>query len=356
MAIPTSPLNKAIALASDGIKRTLHPDGSLPAEPPSAPPTFTTSVTETTITASIVAANGADSYRVRVDSGTSVSGLTVSGLTSGQQYSFQVQGVNNYGSSAWSTAALVSTASTGNTPFFTDDFASGDLSKTGNGFAWTSPTNTSVEIGAGRLSGNALRFPMGPDVLCEDSSAEQRFQLTSSPGTGKQEVWFEYYWYLPANYIHRSQAACSSDNTSHQKFFAAWADNYASDSDSSVIMELWRTNDTTSYYRTICRGGTCEVAEYFPRYPDRTTIVASQRGQWLLTRIHIKVHPTDSVIEAWVDGTLQYRRTGTGLWTGVRDFIRNGYLMGYSNGGYTDVTVFYIDEFKVWDTDPGWGG
>ena len=40
--------------------------------------------------------------------------------------------------------------------------------------------------------------------------------------------------------------------------------------------------------------------------------------------------------------------------TGRADFLLNGYLMGWSNSGYSEATNIYIDDFKLYDTNPGW--
>ena len=98
--------------------------------PPSAPPTFTTSATDTSITATITAANGATSYSIRISTDnatwTSFTGtLTATGLTASTSYYVQTQGINSAGSSSWSTSITQSTASSApaqGTVLFSDNF------------------------------------------------------------------------------------------------------------------------------------------------------------------------------------------------------------------------------------------
>ena len=76
--------------------------------------------------------------------------------------------------------------------FFTDDFETGDLSKTENGFEWSSTDYKTVETPNGTLG---LKFKYGPDNLNEDSWQERRFSL----GKDYSEFWLKYDLYLPEN-------------------------------------------------------------------------------------------------------------------------------------------------------------
>ncbi|MDG5498954.1 fibronectin type III domain-containing protein [Marinobacter sp. BGYM27] len=77
---------------------------------PSAPPDFTVVKSTNSITAVVTQANGATSYKVRVNSGSGVSGLTASGLDAETEYPFSVMGINADGASEWSTAVDVTTS------------------------------------------------------------------------------------------------------------------------------------------------------------------------------------------------------------------------------------------------------
>lgn len=328
-------------------------DGSAPAEAPHAPPAFTASSTASSITATITAANGATRYEVRVDGGAAVEGLTVPGLSSGVTYAFQVQGVNAHGASAWSEAVDVTTEAGGVAPLFEDDFESGDFGSSRNGFSWAAPSgDVSVSTENPRSGSHSARFAFGPNANGDDDTAEMRFALSAVPGTGPEEVWFEYDWYVPPNYEHRSQGG-----SSHHKFFAVWNDTYNPGSDGvQAVMELWRTSSQSSYFRTICYGATCDVRPAY--YHNGDFVTPAVLGQWNEVKIHLQPGSSgDGLIEVWLNDVLKYRLTGVDYWPtgGAAPYFRRGYLMGYTNGGYDELTVFYIDNFKVFDADPGWG-
>lgn len=88
--------------------------------PPSAPPVFTTVAGSNSISAVVSNPNGATRYNVRVDSGTAQDGSVATGLTPEQTYSFQIQGENDDGVSAWSTATNETTTAVGAYTALTD--------------------------------------------------------------------------------------------------------------------------------------------------------------------------------------------------------------------------------------------
>ena len=89
-------------------------------------------------------------------------------------------------------------------------------------------------------------------------------------------------------------------------------------------------------------------------------------GQWSQIRVHLKAASsagaTNGVSELWVNGALAYQKTNGdfsnlngGQLNGIYPaLLHNGYLMGYTNGWYSVNTTIYIDDFKIYDTDPGW--
>lgn len=81
--------------------------------------------------------------------------------------------------------------------FFSDDFESGDISKTENGFTWS--TENYVGVASTPNGTLGLRFVFGPDALNEDTNREQRFHL----GKDYSDLWIKYDLYVPENYHHR---------------------------------------------------------------------------------------------------------------------------------------------------------
>lgn len=183
MAIPSTTMNKAIAVADDDTRRSRYPDGTNPLAP-SAPPVFTTSKTSSTITATITNANGATSYNVRVDAGAAVSGLTVSGLTAETAYSFQVQGVNTYGVSAWSAAVSITTSAAS---------------------AWVEGTEPTVEAVSGTFTaGGTATLTVGN--LSTKRNGQLAFINFEGETVGQQSPSLDYEGTAPVNYLVESSS------------------------------------------------------------------------------------------------------------------------------------------------------
>lgn len=89
---------------------------------------------------------------------------------------------------------------------FSDDFASGDATKTENGFTW----GVFSSVGAGTNAVNSNNPQTGtysiesvaaasPSDITVDSSNEVRFDLGGDYG----EIWIEVNIFIPSNYLHR---------------------------------------------------------------------------------------------------------------------------------------------------------
>jgi hypothetical protein len=226
--------------------------------------------------------------------------------------------------------------------FFEDDFVSGDLTKTLNGFSWTGANK--VVPNEGRLGGSAARFRYGPNAIGQDSSQELGFFLAPA-GSGLTELWIEYYLKIPSNYIQRN------DPPSNNKFFALWAENYSNSNDIQFVSEFERVNDTESNIRAICMTGSGCLAGSSPN----PVVTAGDLGQWVRVRIHQKAGNGDGASEIWKNNNVVYSISNyTHFASGGNSYWRSGYLMGWANSGFADQTDFYVDEFKVYNTDPQW--
>ena len=86
---------------------------------------------------------------------------------------------------------------------------------------------------------------------------------------------------------------------------------------------------------------------------------SNDKGQWIQLRFHAKagtVDGEDGQYQVWKDGVLiadlpndWIAAEGEGY-----DYYRKGYLFGWSNTGFDEKTVFYLDDFKLYTSDPGW--
>lgn len=277
---------------------------------------------------------------------------TVDGLAPSTSYEFQLATVRGEPSATSDAsvrsnlvAATTSAAPVGVAPLFVENFDSGARSS-GNGFTWSSSgPRVAVSNNISRSGQYSLAFQYGPDTTGQDSSAEQRFNL----GVNAQEVWFEYYLFVPQNWIHRTQAP------GNNKFFVAWANSYSTVGDIQIVFEYERQSDSTSEVRVLSMNGGANVnGTKFTHL-----LGTSMRGQWVRVRIHLKAATTsssnDGVIRLWRDDSLVYSYSTHALnFSGGNNFFRNGYLLGWSNSGYTEPTTFYVDDFSVYTSNPGW--
>lgn len=225
-----------------------------------------------------------------------------------------------------------------------------------NGFQWTSGFRTIVVSDDYGFNGeNSLRFDYpGESDLCEDATREQRFRFGPEGRTDIDEVWIEYMVRVPDNFHHRS--GCGPINN---KLMVLWAEDYGispSTVDASVALEY---NPALGGTAGVCMIG--EVAGDDHR--EGTRQIATEQGilfspelagEWVRVRVHFKV-AVDGGVEVWRDdtkvGELLHYNTRI---EGGRNYLRFGYIFGWSNSGFEADTNFYVDDFRVWTADPEW--
>jgi hypothetical protein len=215
------------------------------------------------------------------------------------------------------------------------------------------------------LSGNySLIFTFGPNAPGIDSFAEQRFDM----GRYLAEVWVEYQLYVPANFVHRD------DSPSNNKFFTLWRDVYSDPAGTwQILYEFNRLTNTGpddfSKLRFSARrwdnksitdqGMEGVPGQYTPLFGGAGVF---RLGEWSRVRFHTKVASsntaTDGVAKMWVNDRLILNVTNGKFYnyggTATDALMRIGYFMGWSNSGYTEQTVFGIDDVKFYDNNPGW--
>jgi len=274
---------------------------------------------------------------------------------------------------ATSIPVTVRAAGSGPTPVFSDGFESGDLSTTQNNFRWGSgggqqlgfnvaisnnpPRTAKFDPGSRSLSFN---YPGEPDG--EDSTAEQRFDM--GPG-GYAELWLEYWFYLPANYFHRTQGGSPTND----KFLRLWGGNYGNENvgysnnnpkggasfDPLSGGDSWLYGQWGDHDSVILTGQ--DRPHWSPAFANGQN-GSMARGEWHQVRWHWKLasaeDANDGEYRLWVDGALKIEKTGKDFYGDNGNFLRWGYLMGWSNSGWATDHTFYIDDFKLFDSNPGW--
>lgn len=234
-------------------------------------------------------------------------------------------------------------------PFAFDDFD-------GNGTAglWidrTDPPPVGVSSDRAFSGASSMRFRYVANSPGQDGWAELRFRLAATAAAAPTEVWLEYYWYVPANYQHRAESP------SNNKFLTLWAEGYSGGQEAQFYLSLERQGSLTSSALAII-----SIHGDDPRYnreggwfqrPDFVT--PADFGKWMAVRVHAKV-AREGFVRVWKNGVLHVE-TGpynTAYAAGSLNYFRHGYVMGWSNSGFSQQTDFYIDDFKIYRTNPGW--
>jgi hypothetical protein len=240
-------------------------------------------------------------------------------------------------------------------PFFEDDFASGDSSRSTTSdaslFNWA-PISVSVDSTRALVGSNSAKFVFGPDADGADSWRELAFSL----GKSVSEIWIEYDLYVPSNFAHRSQPI---DNN---KFLQL---NFNGSTYQALTIEFVRQSDTTSGLKRFL-SATENPANGSDNWPTAFSTQPNfigagyniEPGQWSQVRVHFKSSTdgttADGIAELWINGVL-VRSLSWPFWkisTGGQ--INGGYILGYSNSGYAEATEFRADDVKIYETNPGW--
>jgi len=282
------------------------------------------------------------------------------------------------------TAGGPGTPVTGNpsapAPVFEDSFEGGVPSEPRNGYGWlgykpAAGEGVAVSRDLARSGSGSMRFTYSGNAdPCADSWAEQRFTL----GENLTEVWLEYYIYMPtgaegkgARFFHR-RPVCPRESDpngtiSNNKFFALWASNYdvrAAPGGMKVLFEYQRTSgpgdgDSQLYGMwcnddKLCSNWGAENGRWDPAF------TSSMRGRWVQVRIHTRAADSkaasNGVLQLWVDGAQRINMQNLDLApeAGGERWFRNGYLMGWANSGFDQPTAIYVDDFKIFRSNPGW--
>ncbi len=263
---------------------------------------------------------------------------------------------------------------------FEDGFEGGAPAAGLNGYGWNGyrpavGEGVAVSRDLARSGSSSLRFTYAGNAdPCVDGSAEQRFTL----GENLPEVWMEYYVYMPSGadgrgtrFAHR-KPACPRESdpngtVSNNKFFALWGPSYdvrAGSGGVKVAAEYRRTGkagEGDSYlYGTWCTDTLLCSDWGHPGGLWDPAFTDALRGRWVQVRIHARVADSkaaaNGMLQMWFDGALRVNMQNLDLAPepGGARYFRNGYLFGWSNSGFDQATSIYVDDFRIFRSNPGW--
>ena len=227
-----------------------------------------------------------------------------------------------------------------------DDFTTGEWSGAANYPAeWQRSVRVSVQEFQPNQDALEFVFPGGPPL--QDAWAEQRLTFPQ-----QTETWVSYDLYIPHNYYHRYSGGSSGDNN---KFFAIYNNSYSPGF--QVNFTAMPKSDGSSYvdiryYRNGSEGGNWdkEPATGWPTIVDRNTDL----GKWMSIKMHFKVPTSTSinngVMQLWKNGQLilDIQNLDSHGTSGL-NFMDEAYILGWSNSGFDEDTVLYVDNIVVSD-------
>jgi hypothetical protein len=241
--------------------------------------------------------------------------------------------------------------------FFEDGFESG-AKRNANGFTWASTANPRVSNERAFSGSYALRFEYLAAAEGREGWSEQRFDM----GRYVSEIAVEYMLYVPTNFRHRSIA----DGAGNNKFLSMWRDDYGSQKGTwAVAMEYWRVTDTSSRARYMSSRWDMDwvtdglVGDNIPLIGANSPI---KPGQWTRIRFYVKAASSrlasDGRMQMWVNDTKmvdynvgRFHNFNPNVLDAT---LRNGYLLGWANSGFSENTVFYVDDVKFTQGNPSW--
>lgn len=246
---------------------------------------------------------------------------------------------------------------------FTDGFESGSLSGVDGG-RWYNAVDVDVTTERARSGSRALKFTyQGNSDLSADAWSEIRGEF--SP---QSEIWLEWYLYVPSNYEHRD--AAGSDNNKfwivgyNNNLHGGWQGdpggwtvrmelNPARGQGNLSATRLVYGNETSGASSSDAAGTGPAMSQY------DAAITNADRGTWVRFGVHLKLA---SSIRA-SDGEVHFYKNGVRVLSnanfpiGGTTFTKPAdsfELMGWANSGFDEQTVFFVDDVRIWNSNPGW--
>jgi len=235
-------------------------------------------------------------------------------------------------------------------PFYETNFDTGAFVNE-NGFVWGSSSRATISTEEPRSGTHSLRMAYQAAAPGANSNTQQNFSL----GQNLTEVWFEWYYYLPANYTTRNESP------SNNKWFRLWGDTYNAGN---------KVGASTSYDAAFADNTKLRFEYTYFTYSDgaigfgpggsqssAVNFGGAMKETWTRIRMHLKMvtaAENDGVMELWFDNTKVIDFQNVPAKYDDVPYWNQGYILGAANSGFLDETVIYLDDFKVYESDPEW--
>ena len=285
-----------------------------------------------------------------------------------------------------------SAAAPASAALFTDDFSTGDVSKSNDYFRWYYTAVPTVGTESDKIESvlgpngvdnvNAFTFTFG-------TWQELGFSLTKPTdlvrtsreavsATNYPEVWMSYDMFIPANYTHDPDVVGSSSATNNKGLLYLWGGSYGStDKQSATSIQHWGSGDHTDTLNRpmgyVHNGDSIQRSadyihpdhlipgnQYYPSGEFFEIFTLADQGAWHNYKFKMYAGSvfgaSDSITEIYRDNTLLVRYTGQeSTWQGA-DKGRplgydRGYILGYANNHFAATTIFRMTNFKFGETE-----
>ena len=237
---------------------------------------------------------------------------------------------------------------------FEDGFESGGFLGAVGG-TWYNQTAVSVSREKSRTGLYSLKFTYvaSPDG---DAWAEIRGNFKNNAA---HEVWLEWYLYIPTNYKHRDSTGPDNNKFAiighESNMHGGWKHH------SRIEVNRGTTVTSITRARIVYGNEATGVSSEFDlkQCCVQDVISAEDLGTWVRFGYHVKnatsIEAADGEVNMWKNGVRIAYNPGVPL-AGLSGPLPNGYfeLMGWANSGYSEQTVFFLDDVRVYSTNPGW--
>jgi len=246
-----------------------------------------------------------------------------------------------------STDVAAGSATVTDAILFSDDFSSGDFSKTENGFSWDGATHCEVISGFSRHgnTGNCVRFDM--DAGGAGGVAELRFLI----GSTQPQVWRRFYIFFPLGTespYRGPKALNSSNNNKFGRIYALPENNYPRYGESFYAGAAG--GDFNIGPQAGIFPGTGTVSQVGSGYSQDFT--DAMRGRWVkiefMTKGSTSAGTPNGEHQCWIDNVEQWHVTGLNSYEASGRGFNGGYILGAVDTLWQHAgTYVYVDDFAL---------